>query len=65
MNGFLQLAIAKSRLCLLKAGDFDESKHPRDEDGKFTQGEALSDQLARQNEREVEVMKKDHVFIWD
>ena len=31
-------AILKTRLLLLKAGDFDESKHPRAEDGKWTEG---------------------------
>lgn len=38
MNLDLQLAIQKTRLALAKVGDWDEEKHPREKDGKWTGG---------------------------
>ena len=34
----LAVAISKTKLFLLKAGDFDEAKQPRAQDGKWTDG---------------------------
>ena len=44
MNLALSTAILKTRLALLK-GDWDEEKHPRAEDGKWTDGDKDSLQL--------------------
>lgn len=52
MNLDLHYAISKSKQALAKVGDFDESKHPRDEAGKFSAGDGQSsvDSMSRTEE---------------
>ena len=53
----LVAVIDRARMRLVNSGEYDESKHPRAKDGKFTSGSGGADQEAAKLETEISDLK--------